>query len=176
MKGLQKITTVIDNRVDGFCVFTDGNELVIENYDGKRYLYHCGREYQKIHREKRNPLLLVVIDANNSAIGETDGENINVLWKKESLVPRKHKAGGQSQRRFERDRNRALKEWLRKVVDIVKEYCDNKKIIIGGCGMTKDVFIKELPMYIQEKIIDIRNVGYTDENGLWELIQKSRYE
>jgi peptide chain release factor subunit 1 len=144
VKGLNKILSVIDR--SGVAIFTDGDEMIIESYDGVKKLYHCGRDYKKIIREEFDPTLLVTIDAKNAAVGLTNGESVKVLWSKESLVPRKHRAGGQSQRRFERDRERALKEWLRSVVDIVKGYSENRNIIVGGCGMTKDLFIKEMPM------------------------------
>lgn len=65
-----------------------------------------------------------------------------VLFNEISMVPKKHRKGGQSQRRFERDRERALQSWLRYIVEKVESY--DMKIIIGGPGMTKDKFIKEL--------------------------------
>jgi peptide subunit release factor 1 (eRF1) len=166
----------LENRPDEIAIFTDGDETIIEDYDGIKQLYHCGREYKRLERKTFDPILLIVIDANDSAIGTTDGERVTVLWHKQSLVPRKHRAGGQSQRRFERDRERALKGWLRMVVDVLKDYHEGRNIIVGGCGMTKDLFIKELPRNIQEKVTDVRSVGYTDENGLWELMKVSRYQ
>jgi peptide chain release factor subunit 1 len=108
-------------------------------------------------------------------VGITNGERIEVLWNDRSMVQGKHKAGGQSAQRFERGRNEALKHWLRKVRDVVISYGDDRELIIGGPGMTKEKFIKELPGYVAESIIEVKSVGYTDENGLWELIGSSRY-
>ena len=91
------------------------------------------------------------------------------------MVPRKHDAGGQSQRRFERGRDEALKHWLRKVADIVKEHHTDRALIIGGPGMTKERFVKELPKHISDKIIEIRSAGYTNDAGLYEIMKMSRY-
>jgi len=44
----------------------------------------------------------VCFDANDMYIGEFNGKQIQQLYHHYSLVPRKHGAGGQSQRRFER--------------------------------------------------------------------------
>ena len=174
--GLKKILQILQRRQDGIAIFTDGDEIFVEDYDGIKKLYHCGQEYKRIERKVVDPYLLVVIDANNSAIGTSDGERVTVLWHDRSLVPRKHKAGGQSQRRFERDRNRAFMEWIRMVVEKLRAFHKNQKIIVGGCGMTKDIFVKEMTREMRDSVIDIRSVGYTDENGLWELMRISRYE
>lgn len=53
--------------------------------------------------------------------------------------------GGQSKNRFQRAREESLKHWLRKVVEIVVGHHENRNIIVGGPGMTKDQFIGELP-------------------------------
>ena len=123
--------------------------------------------------------LLVTVDANEAAIGLYDGENIRIIWEDNSMVPKKHRKGGQSQRRFERDRERALQSWLRHVVEQVSLASDNcptiKNIIVGGPGMTKDLFVKEMPRRLTDRLTDVRHCGYTDENGLWEIVGTSRY-
>jgi peptide subunit release factor 1 (eRF1) len=57
----------------------------------------------------------------------------------------------------------------------LKEYHKDRQIIIGGPGMTKTKFTEYLHPYQKEKIADIKHTGYTDENGLWEMIGMSRY-
>jgi len=119
--------------------------------------------------------LIVVADADEATIGETDGENIRVLWHERSMVPRKHGKGGQSQRRFERGREEALKSWLRHVVEQIKSQGSDRKIIVGGPGFTKNLLVKEMHVSLQARISDTRHCGYTDENGLWEILGTSRY-
>jgi len=120
------------------------------------------------------PRLLVVVDANEATIGETDGEFINVLWHEDSMVPRKHGKGGQSQQRFQRDRERALIQWLKLVAEKIQLLHNNRAIVVGGPGMTKDRLLQYLHSYC--KVAFVESCGYTDENGLWELTKISRYE
>ena len=124
---------------------------------------------------------MVVIDANEACIGVTVGERVDIVWHDTSMVPRKHHKGGQSAQRFARGRDEALKGWLRKVAEkLVDQFTRSGNmvdidIVVGGPGMTKDRFVKELPGYVYENVSAIKNCGYTDENGLWELLGKSRY-
>ena len=118
---------------------------------------------------------MVVVDAGEASVGITNGEIIEVLWSDTSWVPRKHDAGGQSQRRFERGRDEALKHWLRKVVDVVMRHHEGRRLVIGGPGMTKDRFVKELPGYVADKVDRMESCGYTCDAGLYELLGKSRY-
>lgn len=78
-----------------------------------------------------------------------------------------------SNRRYERGRENDLLHWLRSVVELVEQYCEGRELIVGGPGMTKDKFIKELPARI--KVNHMESICYTDENGLWELMRKERY-
>jgi hypothetical protein len=145
IRGLQKLLVGVQGRREAVAFYTDGDELIEEKYGGVRRLYHCGREYQKYEPETFDQILLVVIDSKEAAVGTTNGERVNVLWTDTSLVQNKHDMGGQSKNRFQRAREEALKHWLRKVVEIVIGYQENRNIIVGGPGMVKEAFIKELP-------------------------------
>ena len=145
LRGLQKLLVGAQGCREAVAFYTDGDELIEEKYDGVRRLYHCGREYKKYEPETFDPVLLVVIDANEAAVGTTNGERVNVLWTDTSTVQGKRDMGGQSKNRFQRAREEALKHWLRKVVEIVLGYHEGRNIIVGGPGMTKESFIKELP-------------------------------
>jgi peptide chain release factor subunit 1 len=175
ISGLRKIALAIKVHTEKVALYTDGDELLIEPYEGRNRIYHCGREYKRPAPEFMAPYLLIVVDANEATIGITDGEHIRVLWSDESFVPRKHDKGGQSERRFERGREEALKHWLRKILDIVLQYHENRQLIVAGPGMTKMAFVKEMPDWLANKVIRTESVGYTTENGLWELMGKSRY-
>jgi peptide subunit release factor 1 (eRF1) len=128
-----------------------------------------------VTRKEFLPVLLIVIDANEASVGITNGERVEVLWSDTSYVPRKHNAGGQSKERFARGREEMLKHWLRKVAGIVADNCPDRSLVIGGPGMTKDRFIKELPAYVADRIIDVKSCGYTDINGLYEILGRSWY-
>jgi len=145
LSALSKLLNNVSENDSGISLFSDGDEIQIKSYDGKKWFYHCGREYKLPHIEIFDPYFLVVIDANEATMGTTNGDNINVLYNHTSYIMGKHDAGGQSQRRFERGRAEALKAWLRRNVQTLRDLYKNQDIIIGGPGMTKDLFIKELP-------------------------------
>lgn len=174
--GLRKILTSYQREGDAKAFFSDGADVFVEDYQGVSRVYHCARDYKVIEQSLAPDLMLVVVDANGAAIGSLRGERVRVLWEDTSMVPRKHKCGGQSQRRFERDRERALLAWLRMVVETLQSLDSGLNVVIGGPGMTKLRFLAELPLELKARVVDMRSAGYTDENGLWELARLSRYD
>jgi len=143
-RGLTRLLSVDD--YEGKALFSDGEELVVEPYEGRKRHYHCGRDYVRVEVERLDPYLLVVVDGQSAAVGTTDGDGIRVLWSGDSLIMGKHGRGGQSQRRFERGREEAVKQWLRKVRDVLRAHDRGQDIIVGGAGMTKNRFVEELPI------------------------------
>ncbi len=122
---------------------------------------------------------LVVMDLREATIGVLKGKTIEVIAKTSSYVPGKQKAGGQSAQRFQRIREGAAKDFYKKVADLMQEhflFMENLKgIIVGGPGHTKHDLVEK--GYIQDqvfrKIIGMRDVAYTDESGLQELLERS---
>jgi peptide chain release factor subunit 1 len=98
----------------------------------------------------------------------------------DSMVPRKHRQGGQSAQRFERLIEIAAHEFFKKISDNATEVFLNKEemggILIGGPGATKDQFVKEgyLHHELQKKVVDTFDTGYTDEYGLRELVENAK--
>lgn len=123
---------------------------------------------------------LVVMDRREATIGILEGKNISVLRKLTSGVPGKIKAGGQSAARFERLTEEAAKEFYRRIAEAMKECFFNmtklKGILIGGPIPTKEEFLEqgELVTKLKEKIISIKDLGYTDEHGLELLVEESQ--
>ena len=130
--------------------------------------------------EQKDTYGLIVIDRSEATIGYLHGKRIVPLKNMQSLVPSKHGRGGQSARRFERLIEIAAHEYYKKVADVANESFlaqkDLKGILVGGPGPTKDYFVKSeyLHYELQKKIIDTFDVGYTDEYGLKELVEKAR--
>jgi peptide chain release factor subunit 1 len=122
---------------------------------------------------------LVVIDRRDATIALLKGKSIIPLVKTHSEVPGKFKAGGQSAMRFSRQREGAAKEHYRKVAEYMKDQLFHleglKGIIVGGPGPTKHDFIEEgeITNELKKKIIAIKDLSYTDEFGLQELLEKS---
>lgn len=122
---------------------------------------------------------LIVIDRRDADIAMLKGKTIIPLQKTHSEVPGKHKTGGQSAQRFERLRDGATKDHFKKVAEYVKEqFLGNKElkgIIVGGPGPMKYDWVEKgyLTDQLRKKIIAIKDIGYTGEFGLQELLEKS---
>ena len=85
-----------------------------------------------------------------------------------------------SQQRFARLREEAAHEFYKKVAEAVnKEFLgikDLRGILIGGPGPTKETFFDGayLNNELKKKVIGIKDLGYTGEYGLKELVEKSK--
>ena len=104
---------------DGKALFWDDEEREVYSidYKGVSSKYFCGKELdlEPLNLNAGSRYLLVVMDADHCTIGILNGKRIEKIWDKDSYVPRKHNKGGQSSQRFERAREEALKQWLKKI-------------------------------------------------------------
>jgi len=122
---------------------------------------------------------LLVMDRRDANIAFLKGKTIIPLKSTHSEVPGKMRAGGQSAARFARNRELAAKEHYKKVAEYMKEkFFGNenlKGIIIGGPGPTKYDFIElgQMTQELKNKVIAIKDLSYTGDFGLQELVDKS---
>ena len=149
------------------------------------YLYRCDSTFFL------DPLLamvhepeswgLIVMDRAEVTIGFLKGKRVEVLRNRQSQVPSKHGRGGQSAHRFERMIEHAAHEFFVKCGEMSNEIFLPQKdslkgILLGGPGATKEYFYKEayLQYELQQKVVQpLFDVGYTDEYGLRELVEKA---
>jgi peptide chain release factor subunit 1 len=124
---------------------------------------------------------LLVMDQGEATLGILRGKRIEVVKNMQSLVPRKHRMGGQSARRFERLHDLAVHEWYEKIGDTTTDAFLNRPeirgILIGGPGYTKEEFATQDHIHheLKKKILPtFLDTGYTDEYGLRELVEKAR--
>lgn len=123
---------------------------------------------------------LLAIDRQEATIGILEGKQIKVLRTLTSGIPGKIKAGGQSAARFHRLTEGYAKEFFRRVAEGMKEiFFDMPKlkgILIGGPIPTKEDFLEEgeLVTKLKEKVIAVKDIGYTDEHGLKLLVEASQ--
>ena len=149
------------------------------------FLYRCDSQFftdplQSMLLDKKM-YGLICIDRQESTIGFLSGNRIQVSAHFESMVPRKHRQGGQSAQRFERLIEIAAHEFFKKVADNATEvFLDRPEllgILIGGPGATKDFFVKEEYLHheLRKKVVTpLVDTGYTDESGLRELVQNAK--
>ncbi len=147
------------------------------------YIYHCNSEFyleplQEILAEK-DVYALAVIDRKEATLAILRGKRIDIIKHMTSGVPGKHKAGGQSQRRFDRLIDLAAHEFLKRIGDHMNDAYlnvpDLKGVIIGGPGHTKEEFVEGdyLHHEIKQKIITTVDTSYTGEFGIREVMDKS---
>ncbi|MCL4334496.1 MAG: peptide chain release factor aRF-1 [Candidatus Thermoplasmatota archaeon] len=148
------------------------------------FMYKCDSMF---HTELLGSMLeekeiygLIVMDRKEATIGLLSGTNIQVISNEQSLVPSKHHQGGQSSRRYERLIEIAAHEYFKKIGEIANNaFMPNIRniiaIFLGGPGSTKNFFLEKdyLRNELKEKIKETFDVGYTDESGLRELVDKA---
>jgi peptide chain release factor subunit 1 len=129
--------------------------------------------------EEREVYGLVVMDRREADIALLRGKSIVPLTRSKSNVPGKTRAGGQSAARFMRLREDAAKEFYKKIGAMIKDEFlgkDNVKgLIVGGPGPTKYDFVDGnfIPTEVKKRILGIKDLSYTGQFGLQELVDKS---
>jgi peptide chain release factor subunit 1 len=147
------------------------------------YLYRCDARFhtehlQELLREKETYGILL-IDSSATTLATLQGRRLEIVREFTSGVPGKTRAGGQSARRYERLREMRLQEYFRRVGEHANETflpIENLKgLIIAGPGPTKYDFEKGdyLNYMLKDKIIDIIDTAYVDEQGVKEVVDKA---
>jgi len=148
------------------------------------YFYRCDA---KFHTEpllemvrERDAYGVIVIDTSEAVVATVRGQRMEVLQQFTSGVAGKHRAGGQSARRFERIREQALNDYYHRVANHAYELLNKvsglKGLIIGGPGPTKHDFIEGdyLNYMFKEKILATIDTSYVGEQGVEEIVAKSQ--
>lgn len=84
-----------------------------------------------------------------------------------------------SAQRYERIREGLINDWYKIVAENVRNYLTKfelKGIILGGPGPAKNDFYDGdyILTNFKKQILGVKNVGYTDEQGLEELVERSQ--
>lgn len=147
-------------------------------------LYRCDKQFVLDPLEDMMQIKevygLIVMDRRDGMIALLKGKTIIPLVKTHSEVPGKMRAGGQSAHRYEMNRELSAKDHYKKIGDYAKEqflYMEGLKgIIVGGPGPTKYTFAEGnfITDQVKKKIIGIKDLSYTGEFGLQELVDRSQ--
>jgi len=147
------------------------------------WLYRCDNRFHTEHlrdllKEKKTYGILV-IDATATTLATLEGNRLQIVDEVTSGVPGKHRAGGQSARRFERLREAQLLSYYKRAGEHANKAFlslpNLKGIIIGGPGPTKQEFEKGdfLHYTLKDKIIDTIDTAYVGEQGVQEIVDKA---
>ena len=186
-----KYVHVGENGVVIFCgaVEKGGNKTDIETFiveppeKLQSYIYHCDSSFflEPLEEmvEEKEKYGLIVLDRREATIGTLTGKVVEARKHLTSAVPGKIRKGGQSALRFQRLREIAIEDFYKRIGEhvtrILLQIEDLKGILIGGPSPTKDDFIKGSYLHyeLQNKILGAFDVAYTDESGLFELVDKA---
>ncbi len=146
------------------------------------FSYRCGSSFELEKLEEmlvdRKTYGLIVVDRREASIGTLKGKHITPMRHLTSTVPGKQRKGGQSSHRFQQLRLIAINEFNKRIGDAANDIFlnidrnDFQGILIGGPTPTKEEFQKGEYLHheLQPKIMGLFDVAYTDESGLYELM------
>ncbi len=148
------------------------------------YLYRCDSrfhiEYLKEFLVEKETYGIIVLDASSAIYASLRGKRLDLIKQITSGVPGKFRAGGQSARRFDRQREAKLQDYFKRVgehaTEIFLEMETLKGIILGGPGPTKDDFQKGnyLHYTLEDKILDVIDTSYVGEQGVEEVVERAQ--
>ncbi|MFB6284872.1 MAG: peptide chain release factor aRF-1 [Halobacteria archaeon] len=149
------------------------------------YIYHCDNNFytEPLKEMLKDHALygLVVLDRREANVGWLRGKRVEPVANTTSLVPGKQKKGGQSAQRFARLRREAIDKFYKEVAELANEIFvphleDVDGVLVGGPSPTKEEFLDGdyLHHEIQQLVVSKFDVSYTDESGLYELVNAAQ--
>jgi len=146
-------------------------------------MYRCDQEFVieplREMLQVKETIGMLVLDRREAMLATLRGKHIDIIRALTSGVPGKHGRGGQSAKRFERLIEIAAQDFMKRIAEttneIFSQITDLRTILIGGPGPTKEYFLKSelLREELRKKIGGVIDTGYTDEQGIKELVNKS---
>jgi peptide chain release factor subunit 1 len=147
------------------------------------YLYRCDSRFHIEHLQEflkeKETYGIIVIDSSATTYATLKGKRLEITEEITSGVPGKFRAGGQSARRFERQREAKLLNYFKRIGEhankIFLPLPDLKSLIIGGPGPTKYDFQKGdyLHYTLKDKVISTIDTAYVSEQGVEEVVERS---
>lgn len=147
------------------------------------YLYRCDSrfhtEYLQEFLKERESFGVMVIDSSAAIFATLRGKHLEVVEEITSGVPGKFRAGGQSARRFERQREAKVQNYLKRAGkhanDVFLEIDDLKGLILGGPGFAKFNFEKGgyLHHTLKDKVVATIDTAYVGVQGIEEIVEKA---
>jgi peptide chain release factor subunit 1 len=150
----------------------------------KRFLYHCDNRF---HTDPLESLLednevfgFIIIDGNGVLIAKLQGNSYDILYEYGVDLMTKTRRGGQSAKRFEHLRDIQRNIYLKQSTEKCNHHfigpdgkVNVKGIVLGGCGVIKDQFVKidELRPAIKKAFIGPYDLAYGGKNGLNQAIK-----
>lgn len=159
------------------------NYVIVPPEKVSTFRYHCSSEFlleplEEMIKDK-GTFGLISIGRKETAIAILHGKKIATVTTLTSGIHGKHRAGGQSQRRFERLIEEAAREFYKRIGEhanqIFGELEELQGVIVGGPGHSKYEFIDGsfLRQEFKDKIVATPDTDSDGELGIRRLIQTS---
>ena len=122
---------------------------------------------------------LIAMDSKEASFGILNGERLELLENITSGIPGKTVKGGQSQRRYERERDMEVTYFFHRVAEhAAKAFLENHKVtvlIVGGPGQTKQDFLKGdyLNYELKNALLSTVDTQSAGKEGVKEVLSKS---
>ncbi len=147
------------------------------------YLYEVDDHFrlEPLREMLRNQRLvgLVAMDSKEASFGLLDGERFELIEDITSGIPGKTAKGGQSQRRYERERDMEVTYFFHRVAEhAAKAFLENRQVlalIVGGPGQTKEDFVKGdyLNYELKNALLSTVDTQSAGREGVREVLDKS---
>ena len=149
------------------------------------FRYHCDSDFLTEPLEEmmgdKGLFGLIVLDRREANVGWLKGKRVEPVKSASSLVPGKQRKGGQSAQRFARLRLEAIDNFYQEVAGMandlfVEDRHEMDGILVGGPSPTKDEFLDGdyLHHELQDMVLGKFDVSYTDESGLYDLVDAAQ--
>jgi peptide chain release factor subunit 1 len=149
--------------------------------------YRCGKSFEtaplSTMLRSSDVYALIVLDRGEFTLGMLEGTSVRLLWDEQSHIIGKHRAGGQSAHRYERQIELATVDFFKQCAALVWEslgpaekLAQYKGLILGGPGYAKREFLdgNYLDYRLRPLVLpQLYDVGYTSDAGLSELVARA---
>jgi len=125
---------------------------------------------------------VIVLDSKEAGFGILNGDRLELIENITSGIPGKSGKGGQSQRRYEREREMELTHYFHRIAEhATKAFLENRKVtvlVVGGPGPTKDYFLKGdyLHYELANVLLNTVDTQFAGTQGVKEALAKSSEE
>lgn len=146
------------------------------------YRYRCSNEFyleplQEMLVDK-DPTGVIAIDATECGIGLIDGNTWRCVENVTSGVGGKSGKGGQSQRRYQRNREAEILQYFNRAAEHVKrdllERFEVKDVVVAGPAFTKRQFVEHLDYRLKAKIREFIDNEYAGPDGIGQVWNRLR--
>jgi peptide chain release factor subunit 1 len=129
----------------------------------------------------RDPKVIgvIVLDAKEATLGVVNGDRTEIVDRIKSGVPGKTGKGGQSQRRYERERDMEVTAFFHRIAEHAAEMFLVKQpitvLLLGGPGQTKNDFIKgkHLNYELDNVLLQAYDTQSADESAVKDVLCKA---